>query len=188
VDNLTGYQREHALLSSLMPRFTIGDCAAGHRAENRGKNRNVLVVPPDNIRPYLTSTVGGSSGGGALLAAASAAANSSAPEETDYVNAVFVDGYRQADEFICTEWPMSNTVGAFWSLIYDFKIRTVVVLNSHGKGSFGFPSFWPQQAGTAVKQNYGPLFCVQQKGVHKFERKFTAWDLALMKQEISAQK
>lgn len=53
----------------------MGDCAAGnkvnfnaqnfyifnnviflgHRPENREKNRNVLNVPPDEWRPYLTS-------------------------------------------------------------------------------------------------------------------------------------
>lgn len=27
------------------PRFTIGDCAGGHRGDNREKNRDVLIVP-----------------------------------------------------------------------------------------------------------------------------------------------
>jgi protein tyrosine phosphatase len=48
-------QAEFNTLSSLRPQYTIGDCAAGHRHENRDKNRNVLVVPPDEIRPYLTT-------------------------------------------------------------------------------------------------------------------------------------
>ena len=46
---------EFDTLACLRPQFSIGDCAAGHRAENRDKNRNVLVVPPDDSRPYLTS-------------------------------------------------------------------------------------------------------------------------------------
>ena len=33
------------LICNQTPRFTIGDCAAGHRADNRDKNRNVLIVP-----------------------------------------------------------------------------------------------------------------------------------------------
>lgn len=48
-------QAEFKTLASLRPNFTIGNCAAGHQAENRDKNRNVLVVPPDDNRPYLTS-------------------------------------------------------------------------------------------------------------------------------------
>merc|ERR1719312_1820676 len=49
------YEKEYALICNQTPRFTIGDCAAGHRADNRDKNRNVLIVPPDNFRPYSTS-------------------------------------------------------------------------------------------------------------------------------------
>ena len=33
------------LITNQTPRFSIGDCAAGHRADNRDKNRNVLIVP-----------------------------------------------------------------------------------------------------------------------------------------------
>ncbi|MPC16314.1 Receptor-type tyrosine-protein phosphatase U [Portunus trituberculatus] len=55
----------------MTPRFTIGDCAGGHRADNRVKNRNVLCVPPDNFRPYITSFQGNNN--------------------TDYINAVCVD-------------------------------------------------------------------------------------------------
>jgi len=29
----------------MTPQLTIGDCAGGHRLENRGKNRDVMVVP-----------------------------------------------------------------------------------------------------------------------------------------------
>lgn len=75
---------------------TIGECAGGHRVENREKNRDVSTVPrtlsitflpevavenenffcfffciADNFRPYLTSF--------------------QSNENTDYINAVFVD-------------------------------------------------------------------------------------------------
>ncbi len=32
-------------ICKMTPRFTIGDCAGGHRGDNREKNRDVLVVP-----------------------------------------------------------------------------------------------------------------------------------------------
>ena len=82
----------------------LGDCAAGHRAENRDKNRNVLVVPPDDNRPYLTSFQSNST--------------------TDYINAVFVDGFCQAEAMIVTEWPMQSTVANFWSMVYDHDCST----------------------------------------------------------------
>lgn len=39
------YQREYAQICKQTPRFSIGDCAGGHRADNRDKNRDVLCVP-----------------------------------------------------------------------------------------------------------------------------------------------
>lgn len=35
----------HTINSIAQIRFTIGDCAGGHRADNREKNRDVLCVP-----------------------------------------------------------------------------------------------------------------------------------------------
>ena len=32
-------------------------CYKGHRKENQEKNRNPLIVPPDERRPYLTSFI-----------------------------------------------------------------------------------------------------------------------------------
>lgn len=48
------YQREYQQICKQTPRFTIGDCAGGHRADNREKNRDVLVVPRKfpSIKPY----------------------------------------------------------------------------------------------------------------------------------------
>lgn len=93
---LNEYQKEYAQICKQTPRFSIGDCAGGHRGDNREKNRDVLCVPrkllqraiklsshpshpfslfisADNFRPYLTSFQGNAF--------------------TDYINAVFVDGY-----------------------------------------------------------------------------------------------
>ncbi|KAK9891184.1 hypothetical protein WA026_013500 [Henosepilachna vigintioctopunctata] len=108
ITKLNEYQREYMLICKQTPRFTIGDCAGGHRGDNRKKNRDVLIVPPDNFRPYLTSFQGNSF--------------------TDYINAVFVDGYTKPREYIVTEWPLKQTCGEFWSLVYDYECSAVVVL------------------------------------------------------------
>ena len=49
-NNFDQRKSEFAILATLRPQYTIGDCAAGHRAENRDKNRNVMIVPPDDNR------------------------------------------------------------------------------------------------------------------------------------------
>lgn len=45
ITKINEYQREYQQICKQTPRFTIGDCAGGHRADNREKNRDVLVVP-----------------------------------------------------------------------------------------------------------------------------------------------
>merc|ERR1712012_1217977 len=136
------YEREYSLICNQTPRFTIGDCAAGHRADNRDKNRNVLIVPPDNNRPYLTSFQSNTT--------------------TDYINAVFVDGYCQAKAMIITEWPMQSTIANFWSMVYDHDCSTVVVLNNPPipskvtRGNKSFVRFWPEDG----YASYGPVFSI----------------------------
>ncbi|KAK6617293.1 hypothetical protein RUM44_005624 [Polyplax serrata] len=134
---LNEYQREFQQICKQTPRFSIGDCAGGHRGDNHEKNRDVLMVPPDNFRPYLTSFQGNS--------------------YTDYINAVFVDGYTKPREYIVTEWPLKHTCGEFWSLVYDYECSAVVVLCVPPKNSQTYPSFWPE--GRHSKK-YGPVFTI----------------------------
>merc|ERR1712223_2319364 len=159
-------ERDFTALASLCPRFTIGDCAAGHRAENRDKNRNVLVVPPDDSRPYLTSFQNNST--------------------TDYINAVFVDGFCQDKAMIVTEWPMQSTVANFWSMVYDHDCSTVVVLNNPpipGKvmrNNKSFDRFWPEDG----YSSYGPVFSINTVDM-KDQEDFTVWHFRLGKKEIA---
>lgn len=37
-------------------------------------------------------------------------------------------GYTKPREYIVTEWPLKQTVGEFWSLVYDQECSAVVVL------------------------------------------------------------
>ncbi|CAG0914746.1 unnamed protein product, partial [Notodromas monacha] len=39
------YQEQFLRISKLAAKFSIGDCAGGHRPENREKNRDVIIVP-----------------------------------------------------------------------------------------------------------------------------------------------
>lgn len=48
ITKMNEYQREYQQICKQTPRFTIGDCAGGHRADNREKNRDVLVVPRES--------------------------------------------------------------------------------------------------------------------------------------------
>ena len=123
--------------------LTQGDCAGAHREENQNKNRSILVLPPDKNRPYITSFQGN--------------------DCTDYINAVFVDGYSRQNEFIVTEWPLSDTIKNFWSMVWDHEAVTVVVL-SNPRSSYKYPEFWPKFGNT---QKYGPVFSLEQVELEK---------------------
>ncbi|EJW83027.1 protein-tyrosine phosphatase [Wuchereria bancrofti] len=105
---------EVKLLVMLTPTLRIGDCAGGHRLENRGKNRDVMVVPPDHARPYLQTLHGES-------------------KDYTYINAVEVDGFRRKNEFIVTEWPKNSTLDSFWTLVFDHSCHTIINLSNQGR-------------------------------------------------------
>jgi len=156
------YQQEFELISHQTPRFTIGDCAAGHRADNRDKNRNVLIVPPDNFRPYITSFQGNNC--------------------TDYINAVFVDGYTHPREYIVTEWPLPNTCSDIWSLVYDHDCSALVVLcNPTSTVSNVYPSFWPD---STRSKKYGQVFTVEHVS-HKHYPNIRTWVFRISKKIVS---
>ncbi|CAH1965424.1 unnamed protein product [Acanthoscelides obtectus] len=161
VTKMNEYQREYMLICKQTPRFTIGDCAGGHRGDNRKKNRDVLIVPPDNFRPYLTSFQGNSF--------------------TDYINAVFVDGYTKPREYIVTEWPIKSTCGEFWSLVYDYECSAVVILCVPPNNSQQFPPFWPE--GRASKK-YGPVFTIDHIS-HNHYPNIKTWVFRINKKIVS---
>uniref|UniRef100_A0A182P4Y4 Protein-tyrosine-phosphatase n=1 Tax=Anopheles epiroticus TaxID=199890 RepID=A0A182P4Y4_9DIPT len=158
---MNSYQREYAQICKQTPRFTIGDCAGGHRGDNREKNRDVLCVPPDNFRPYLSSFQGNSF--------------------TDYINAVFVDGYTKPREYIVTEWPLQKTCGEFWSLVYDHECSAVVVLCQPPHNSQQYPAFWPE--GRHSKK-YGPVFTIDHIS-HQHYSNIKSWIFRINKKVIS---
>ncbi|XP_043192596.1 receptor-type tyrosine-protein phosphatase kappa-like isoform X2 [Amphibalanus amphitrite] len=159
-DKLNDYQREFNQICRQVPKFTIGDCAGGHRADNRHKNRDVMIVPPDNFRPYLTSFQGTSA--------------------TDYINAVFVDEYNRAREYIVTEWPLRSTQSDFWSLVYDHDCNSIVVLTSPGDSS-SFPHFWPE---STRSKKYGAVFTVEHIS-HQHYQNIKSWIFKINKKEIA---
>ncbi|XP_069987585.1 receptor-type tyrosine-protein phosphatase kappa isoform X3 [Penaeus vannamei] len=160
--NKSEYQVEFEQICKMTPRFTIGDCAGGHRADNRVKNRNVLCVPPDNSRPYITSFQGNSN--------------------TDYINAVFVDGYLRPREYVVAEWPLRSTISDFWSLVYDHDVTSVVVLcNPLLAEASNYPPFWPEKQ---KSMKYGPVFTIDHIS-HQHYQNIRSWVFKISKKIIS---
>ncbi|XP_076440176.1 receptor-type tyrosine-protein phosphatase kappa-like isoform X2 [Babylonia areolata] len=128
-------EKEYQMLKVIVPRLSIGDCASGHRVENRNKSRDIMMLPPERARPYLMTTEQGENA-------------------TDFINAVYVDGYHQENTFLVTQWPKKHTINDLWRLLFDFKITSLVVLNEV-KFSRTYPRFWPKELDCEVR--YGPI-------------------------------
>lgn len=156
------YQKEYEKIVKMSKNFSIGDCAGGHRVENRYKNRDFATIPPDNHRPYLSTF--------------------QSNDSTDYVNAVFVDGYTRSKEYIVTEWPMSHTIPDCWSLIYDHDCNSVVILSSPTDKT-NYPPFWPTEKDK--RRKYGPVFTVDCISYNHSMNHIKSWILRINKKVVS---
>ncbi|XP_064604730.1 receptor-type tyrosine-protein phosphatase kappa-like isoform X2 [Liolophura sinensis] len=134
--NMTGIEQEYKNLEKIIKRIELGECAAGHQVQNRNKSRDIMLQPPERSRPCLQT--------------------GESVEDTDYINAVYVDGYQTVNSFIVTQWPYKNTVKDVWRLLYDQRIDTLVVLNDV-KHCRSYPSFWPKKVGGSSEQRFGPI-------------------------------
>lgn len=77
---------------------------------NKPKNRLVHLLPYENTRVCLS---GGSSRG---------------MEGTDYINANFIDGYRQRGAYVATQGPLQITTDDFWRMLWEHNSTIIVML------------------------------------------------------------
>ncbi|XP_064476700.1 receptor-type tyrosine-protein phosphatase alpha-like [Ornithodoros turicata] len=76
---------------------------------------------------------------------------------TDYINAVYVDGYRSRNAFLVTQFPRPDTVGDFWQMVSTSKTTTIVTLDNLHRADKNCPKFWPEVHQTL--RNYGCSVC-----------------------------
>ncbi|XP_069819447.1 receptor-type tyrosine-protein phosphatase epsilon-like [Dendropsophus ebraccatus] len=108
--HLDGYEKEFQALEEITKLYEIYQCKEAKKPENQKKNRNSKILPGDHWRPILLSVL----------------ARNGTPA---YINAVFVNSYCLEDVVIATQLPMKETRGDFWSLVWDYKCTSVVVMH-----------------------------------------------------------
>jgi len=94
----------------------------GRLPENASKNRFPHIVPLNGARVVLQGD-----------------------EKNNYINASFVDSFRERNSYIMTQAPLDNTIEDFWRMIWDYKIGTVVMLNEQKEKTQVYPMYWPSE-------------------------------------------
>lgn len=101
-----GLEEEFRKLTNV--RIMKENMRTGNLPANMKKARVIQIIPYDFNRVILSMKRG--------------------QEYTDYINASFIDGYRQKDYFIATQGPLAHTVEDFWRMIWEWKCHAIVML------------------------------------------------------------
>ncbi|XP_032431086.1 receptor-type tyrosine-protein phosphatase H isoform X10 [Xiphophorus hellerii] len=122
LDENRGFSQEY---ESLAPAGTNQTQKAATLPENKGKNRFTNILPYDWSRVKL---------------------NTSNPNNTmDYINANYLPGYSSSKEYIACQGPLPNTVGDFWRMVWEQKVkRIVMVTNCVEAGRTKCEQYWPE--------------------------------------------
>uniref|UniRef100_A0A1I7VC58 Protein-tyrosine phosphatase n=1 Tax=Loa loa TaxID=7209 RepID=A0A1I7VC58_LOALO len=79
----------------------------------------------------------------------------------NYINANYVDGFREEKKFILTQSPMESTVESFWAMIYQENVVEIVAMTSlYSAATFLYVPI--KRAATAIFGPYSIKFCGSQ--------------------------
>nr|XP_016853293.1 PREDICTED: receptor-type tyrosine-protein phosphatase delta [Anolis carolinensis] len=120
----SGFAQEFQALERLSELFSLAPRTEAQKPCNQTKNRSPEILPADGSRPLLMSSL-------------------KADGTPGYINATFVDGYGQGERFLATQLPLPETQADFWALAWDYRCRTLVLLDSPSELDQTCPAFWP---------------------------------------------
>ncbi|CAG2163200.1 unnamed protein product, partial [Oppiella nova] len=95
--------KQFQILNKLSPQVMSPELCQSARAHPH-LNRNQDIIPPDFARVIL-------------------------PGSDDYINAVYINGYKRRDAYIVTQVPLESSRSHFWQMIASTSTKTIVLLN-----------------------------------------------------------
>jgi len=119
---------EYSEIKSMPPDGTFD---TARLAENLTKNRYTDVLCYDHTRVILT--------------------RDDNDVESDYINANYVDGYKQRNAFISSQGPLPRTFSDFWQMVWEQRVLLVVMTTrtvERHRTKCG--QYWPELEGTSI--------------------------------------
>ncbi|XP_062403209.1 tyrosine-protein phosphatase non-receptor type 9 isoform X2 [Sardina pilchardus] len=83
-------------------------------------------------------------------------------ERSDYINASFMDGYKQKNAYIGTQGPLERTYGDFWRMVWEQNVLVIVMTtrtDEGGRRKCG--QYWPLEEGG--QEVYGHIAVINQR-------------------------
>ncbi|XP_055480647.1 receptor-type tyrosine-protein phosphatase C isoform X3 [Psammomys obesus] len=122
----------------------------GNQEENKKKNRNSNVVPYDFNRVPLKHELEMSKES-EPDSDESSDDDSDSEETSKYINASFVMSYWKPEMMIAAQSPLKETVGDFWQMVFQRKVKVIVMLTELTNGDQEvYAQYWGEE-----KQTYG---------------------------------
>ncbi|XP_039291755.1 tyrosine-protein phosphatase non-receptor type 9 [Nilaparvata lugens] len=79
---------------------------------------------------------------------------------SDYINANFVDGYKQRNAFISTQGPLPKTCADFWRMIWEQQTLVVVMTTRvMERGRTKCAQYWPEDEGAVAEHGHFTVTC-----------------------------
>ncbi|XP_068563645.1 receptor-type tyrosine-protein phosphatase C isoform X2 [Cebidichthys violaceus] len=106
----------------------------GITEENKKKNRSSSVIPYDYNRVLLKLDEGRSHDSDPSEEDEEDSSDEENEESTIYINASHIDGYWGPRTFLAAQTPLPDTMADFWSMVYQKKASTIVMLSDCSEG------------------------------------------------------
>ncbi|NXU54280.1 PTPRC phosphatase, partial [Turnix velox] len=114
----------------------------GNREENKSKNRNGNIIPYDYNRVPIKHK-DECRKEGEHDSDDSSDEDSDCEESSKYINASFVTGYWGSKAMIATQGPLQETVSDFWQMVFQRKVKVIVMLTELKEGDREFSApYW----------------------------------------------
>uniref|UniRef100_A0A2K5C8A3 Receptor-type tyrosine-protein phosphatase C n=1 Tax=Aotus nancymaae TaxID=37293 RepID=A0A2K5C8A3_AOTNA len=124
----------------------------GNQEENKSKNRNSNVIPYDFNRVPLKHELEMSKES-EHDSDESSDDDSDSEEASKYINASFIMSYWKPEVMIAAQGPLKETIGDFWQMIFQRKVKAIVMLTELKRGDQELcAQYWGEG-----KQTYGDI-------------------------------